>query len=46
MFIADIHSLGLQPRGMYLTAAFYWDLNDQTRAWSKKFADAILRCQR
>jgi branched-chain amino acid transport system substrate-binding protein len=40
VFIADIHSLGLQPaQGMYLTAAFYWDLNDQTRAWSKKFAE-------
>jgi hypothetical protein len=24
---------------MYLTAAFYWDLNDKTRAWSKKFAE-------
>ena len=35
VFIADIHSLGLQPaQGMYLPAAFYWDLNDQTRAWS------------
>jgi branched-chain amino acid transport system substrate-binding protein len=40
VFIADIHSLGLQAaQGMYLTAAFYWDLNDQTRAWSKKFAE-------
>ena len=39
VFIADIHSLGLQAaQGMYLTAAFYWDLNDKTRAWSKKFA--------
>jgi branched-chain amino acid transport system substrate-binding protein len=24
---------------MMLTAAFYWDLNDQTRAWSRKFAE-------
>src|SRR5262245_46674959 len=40
VFIADIHSLGLQPaQGMYLTEAFYWDLNDNTRAWSKKFAE-------
>jgi branched-chain amino acid transport system substrate-binding protein len=39
-FIADIHTLGLQAaQGMMLTAAFYWDLNDQTRAWSKKFAE-------
>jgi branched-chain amino acid transport system substrate-binding protein len=40
VFIADIHSLGLQAaQGMLLTAAFYWDLNDQTRAWAKKFAE-------
>jgi branched-chain amino acid transport system substrate-binding protein len=39
-FIADIHTLGLQAaQGMMLTAAFYWDLNEQTRAWSKKFAE-------
>jgi branched-chain amino acid transport system substrate-binding protein len=39
VFIPDIHGLGLQAaQGMYVTAAFYWDLNDQTRAWSKKFA--------
>src|SRR5215204_1307095 len=39
-FIADIHTLGLQvAQGMMLTAAFYWDLDDQTRAWSKKFAE-------
>jgi branched-chain amino acid transport system substrate-binding protein len=24
-------------QGMYLTEGFYWDLNDQTRAWSKRF---------
>jgi branched-chain amino acid transport system substrate-binding protein len=39
VFIADIHSLGLQTaQGLLLTSAFYWDLTDQTRAWSKKFA--------
>ncbi len=38
MFISDIHSLGLKTtQGMYLTEAFYWDLNDKTRAWSKRF---------
>ena len=26
-------------QGLLLTAAFYWDLNDRTRAWAKKFAD-------
>ena len=38
MFITDIHSLGLKTtQNMYLTEGFYWDLNDQTRAWSKRF---------
>jgi len=37
-FIADIHSLGLQSaQGLMLSSAFYWDLNDDTRAWSKRF---------
>ena len=40
MFISDVHSLGLQStQGMYLTTGFYWDLNDETRAWSKRFFD-------
>jgi branched-chain amino acid transport system substrate-binding protein len=40
MFITDIHSLGLKAtQGMYLTEGFYWDMNDQTRAWSKRFYD-------
>jgi branched-chain amino acid transport system substrate-binding protein len=38
MFITDVHSLGLKTaQGMYLTEGFYWDLNEQTRAWSKRF---------
>ena len=38
MFITDIHSLGLKAtQGMYLTEGFYWDVNDETRAWSKRF---------
>ncbi len=40
MFITDVHSLGLKAtQGMYLTDSFYWDLNEQTRAWSKRFFD-------
>jgi branched-chain amino acid transport system substrate-binding protein len=39
-FISDIHSIGLQTaQGMFFTEAFYWDLNDSTRAWSKRFAE-------
>lgn len=38
VFLSDINSLGLKAtQGMYVTEAFYWDLNDQTRAWSKRF---------
>jgi branched-chain amino acid transport system substrate-binding protein len=37
-FITDIHSLGLQvAQGLYLTASWYWDLNDETRAFAKRF---------
>jgi len=40
VFIADIHSLGLKnAQGLILSSAFYWDLNDETRAWSKRFID-------
>ena len=41
VFITDIHSLGLQTaQGLIFTTSFYWDLNDQTRAWAKRFAAA------
>jgi branched-chain amino acid transport system substrate-binding protein len=40
VFIADIHSLGLQSaQGLMLSSAFYWDLNDETRSWSKRFIE-------
>jgi branched-chain amino acid transport system substrate-binding protein len=40
VFIADIRSLGLQSaQGLLLSSAFYWDLNDETRAWSKRFIE-------
>jgi branched-chain amino acid transport system substrate-binding protein len=38
MSITDIHSLGLKTaQAMYLTEGFYWDMNDETRAWSRRF---------
>jgi branched-chain amino acid transport system substrate-binding protein len=38
VFISDIHVLGLQTaQGLLFTTAFYWDYDDQTRAWSKRF---------
>ena len=41
MFITDVHSLGLNTaQGLIFTTTFYWDLNDQTRAWTKRFVAA------
>jgi branched-chain amino acid transport system substrate-binding protein len=38
VFVSDVHSLGLErAQGLNLTEAFYWDLNDKTRAFSKRF---------
>ena len=38
VFLTDVHGLGLQAaQGLILTETFYWDLNDQTRAWSRRF---------
>ena len=38
VFVNDIHALGLGvTQGMYLTDGWYWDQNDETRAWTKRF---------
>ena len=38
MFDADIHAIGLrEAQGTYMTTASYWNMDDNTRAWSKKF---------
>jgi branched-chain amino acid transport system substrate-binding protein len=40
MFISDVNALGLETaQGLTLTAGFYWDMDDQTREWSKRFAE-------
>jgi branched-chain amino acid transport system substrate-binding protein len=40
MFISDVNSLGLNvAQGLNFTETFYWDMNDQTRAFSKRFAE-------
>jgi len=37
-FISDIHSLTLQTaQGLYLTTGWYWDLNEETRAFAKRY---------
>jgi branched-chain amino acid transport system substrate-binding protein len=39
VFLTDIHALGLdKAQGLLLTESFYWDLNDETRAFSRRFA--------
>ena len=39
VFLTDVHSLGLNTaQGLIMTETFYWDLNDQTRAFTKRFA--------
>ncbi len=42
MMISDVQSIGLPAaHGLQLTEAFYWDLNDDTRAWSRRFAERM-----
>jgi len=43
-FVTDIDSIGLDTaQGLLLAEAFYWDLNDETRAFSKRFMERIKR---
>ena len=38
VFATDVNALGLQTaQGLVLTETFYWDLNDGTRAWTKRW---------
>ncbi|MFP3663192.1 ABC transporter substrate-binding protein, partial [Burkholderia sp. SIMBA_043] len=42
LYINDIHAIGLDAAaGLMLTEAFYWDMNDQTRAWSQRYYDKL-----
>jgi branched-chain amino acid transport system substrate-binding protein len=39
VFLTDVHGLGLKTaEGLIMTEAFYWDMNDATRAFTKRFA--------
>jgi branched-chain amino acid transport system substrate-binding protein len=41
VFLTDVHALGLPTaQGLILTETFYWDMNDQTRAFARRFAAA------
>ncbi len=38
IYINDVHAMGLQAaQGIQFTEAFYWDMNDETRAFAKRF---------
>jgi branched-chain amino acid transport system substrate-binding protein len=43
-FLTDINALTLQTaQGLYLTTGWYWDLNDETRAFAKRFSARVKR---
>lgn len=40
LFLSDVHALGAEAaQGIQLTTGWYWDMNDETRAWSDRFLD-------
>jgi branched-chain amino acid transport system substrate-binding protein len=42
VFINDVHALGLQTaQGMLLTASFYWDRNEESRAWARRYFERM-----
>jgi branched-chain amino acid transport system substrate-binding protein len=44
VFISDVHSMQLQAaQGLKFVTAFYWDRNEETRAWSKRFFEKFGR---
>ena len=44
VLITDVHALGLKAaQGLLLTTSFYWDMDDKTRAWSKRYFEKMNR---
>jgi branched-chain amino acid transport system substrate-binding protein len=44
VFISDVHSMGLRiAQDMYVTTGFYWDHNQETRAWAKRYFEKMKR---
>src|SRR3984957_6294571 len=42
LFISDVNALGLEvAQGLQLTSAFYWDMNEGTRAFAKRFSERM-----
>ena len=43
MLITDVDAVGLKTaQGLYLTEGWYWDMNDETRAWAKRY-EAVMK---
>ena len=44
LFLTDIHSMGLEStKGLQFTTSWYWDLNDESRAWAQRFYEKTKR---
>lgn len=44
VFISDVHSLGLNTaQNMYVTTGFYWDQNDESRKWARRYFEKMKR---
>ncbi len=44
VFISDVHSLGLKTaQNMYVTTGFYWDLNEESRKWARRYFEKVKR---
>jgi branched-chain amino acid transport system substrate-binding protein len=44
LVLSDIHALGLETvQGLVLTTGFYWDLDDESRAWSQRYFERMQR---
>ena len=44
VFLSDVHSLGLQTaQNMYVTTGFYWDRNDESRKWARRYFEKMKR---
>ncbi len=42
VFLNDIHAMGLDvTQGLMLTTGWYWDMNDETRAWAKRYFERV-----
>jgi branched-chain amino acid transport system substrate-binding protein len=42
LFLTDVNALGLEvAQNLVLTTGFYWDMNDETRAWSERFNERV-----